>query len=603
MKLIKLRLKNFRSYCEKNFKEGITFGSGMNLLVGENNAGKSNLLKALDLLKGETQLTPNDYYGGIENEKEVYVELEVEFTSREQKEILAFLMGNLKVSILNKTEKMQLGLRRAEFTYSSKRGAMVRIMQLYVREAEARLDSDFSEGNYAVIPWKQILDVYSSSPDSSVSVVARTELEKTKSPVRIRFDRNVSADMYRLFRQKLKIFSEVRQRPGGRNEKTLESYDGSLVADVLATLKMGSRQQRKNFESIKKEFNSLFPTLQLEVTSEAPNQPPKIMIEKTTIEYEVPIDRVGAGIGEMVILLTHLIASKDMIFGLDMPELHFHPHSQRLLLDILRERSLNNQILIVTHSPILLQSKDIGNIMVAREQKGETVITQLPNYYFNADEKNRLERNLTGYNCEFFFSRASLIVEGPTEMGAMPIFSKALGKDFDKYGVSMVQTGKHFDIMMKLLDGLKFPYVVMSDKDCLLNIEKSIKINKRKVKTSTLFSNLEKICVLKRKHKMRISKLENEISTGIDAAVYNDNLFSKLSEIARTYGIHVLSSDFEGVLCKNGYTSILEKAAEISESKPTCGRLVAQEIVRENRKIPDEFVQVINEVTKKAESQ
>jgi predicted ATP-dependent endonuclease of OLD family len=603
MKLIKLRLKNFRSYCEKNFKEGITFGSGINLLVGENNAGKSNLLRALDLLKGETLLTPNDYYGGIENKKEVYLELEVEFTSRELKEILAFLMGNLNVSILNKTEKMQFDLRRAEFSYSSKTGPMIRIMQLYVREAEARLDSDFSEGSYSVIPWKQILDAYSSSPDSSVSRVARTELEKIKGPARIRFDRKLGEDIYRLFRQKLKIFSEVRQRPGGRNEKTLESYDGSLVADVLATLKMGSRQQRKNFESIKKEFNSLFPTLQLEVMSEAPNQPPKIVIEKTTIEYEVPIDRVGAGIGEMVILLTHLIASKEMVFGLDMPELHFHPHSQRLLLDILRERSSNNQILIITHSPILLQSKDIGSIMVAREQKGETVITQLPNYYFDADEKNRLERNLTGYNSEFFFSRASLILEGPTEIGAMPIFSKALGKDFDKYGVSMVQTGKHFDIMMKLLDGLKFPYVVMSDKDCLLNIEESIKINKRKVKTSTLFCNLEKIHLLKRKHKMRISKLESEISAGTNATTYNDNLFSKLSEIARTYDIHVLSSDFEGVLRKNGYTSLLEKAAGISESKPTCGRLVAQEIVRQNKEIPDEFVQVINDIIKKAESQ
>jgi predicted ATP-dependent endonuclease of OLD family len=604
MKLLKLRLKNFRSYCEKNSKEGITFRSGINLLVGENNAGKSNLLKALDLLKGETPLTPNDYYGGIENEKEVYLELEVEFTSRERKAILASIMGNLNVGI-TKTEKIQDNLRRAEFSYSSKTGPMVRIMQLYVKEAEARLDSDFSKDNYTIVDWKQILDAYFSSPDSSVLKVARTELEKVKGPARIRFNRNVGGDIYQLFRQELKIFSEVRQRPGGKNANTLESYDGSLVADVLATLKMGSRQQRKNFESIKKEFNSLFPTLQLEVIHEAPDQPPKIVIEKTTTEYEVPIDRVGAGIGEMVILLTHLIASKDMVFGLDMPELHFHPHSQRLLLDILRQRSLNNQILIITHSPILVQSKEIGNIMVAREQKGETVVTQLPDFYFSADERNRLERNLTGYNSEFFFSRASLIVEGPTEMGAMPIFSRALETDFDKYGVSMVQTGKHFDIMMKLLDGLKFPYVVMSDKDCLLNIEGSIKINKRKVKTSPLFYNLEKIDVLKRKHKMRISKLESEISTGTSAdkcARYKDDLFGELSEMARTYGIHVLSSDFEGVLGKNGYTSLLEKAGQESESKPTCGRLVAQEIVRQNKKIPDEFVQVINDVIKKAES-
>jgi predicted ATP-dependent endonuclease of OLD family len=603
MKLIRLRLKNFRSYREKNFDEGITFKSGINILVGENNVGKSNLLRALDLLKGEVQLTQNDCYAGDENGKDVILELEVEFNIRELKEILLLLTRGLNVDA-NRDRKMQEGLKRAHFFCSNKTGTSVKILDIYIKGKEGKLDPDFSGTGYAVIPWRQLMDVYSSSLSSSISQAVKMEFGKTKNPSpRIGFNEDFGAGIYRLLRQRLKIFSEVRQRPGGKNEKILESYDGSLVADVLATLKMGSRQQRRNFESIKKEFNSLFPTLQLEVTSEGPNQPPKIVIEKIPIEYEVPIDRVGAGIGEMVILLTHLIASKDMVFGLDMPELHFHPHAQRLLLGILAERSQNNQILMITHSPILVQSRDRGNIMVAREQKGETVITQLPDYYFNSEEKNRLDRNLNASNSEFFFSRAALIVEGPTETGAMPIFARSLDKDFDKRGVSIIETGKHFDLMVKLLQGLKFPHVVMADRDCLMDIEKSIRINKRKFKTSTLFYNLDRLDLLKRKHKIRISKLESEVVTSGSATAYKDDLFKELSAIARTYDIYVLPSDFEGVITRSGYTSLLEEARKESErSKATCGKIVAQEIVKQNKVIPSEFVQVINDIVTKAES-
>jgi hypothetical protein len=47
-----------------------------------------------------------------------------------------------------------------------------------------------------------------------------------------------------------------------------------------------------------------------------------------------------------------------------------------------------------------------------------------------------------------------------------------------------------------------------------------------------------------------------------------------------------------------GYGSYLKEARTKSESKPTCGKYAAQRIVCEKKKIPDEFVQVIDEITK-----
>jgi predicted ATP-dependent endonuclease of OLD family len=110
-----------------------------------------------------------------------------------------------------------------------------------------------------------------------------------------------------------------------------------------------------------------------------------------------------------------------MVFCLDLPELHFHPHAQRLLLEVLAEQAGTNQILIISHSPLFLDFNRIRNIIVLREKDGITSISQVAKKYRNTDPKSkmnrsRLERKLELYkNKEPFFSKMCLVVEGPTE--------------------------------------------------------------------------------------------------------------------------------------------------------------------------------------------
>jgi len=204
------------------------------------------------------------------------------------------------------------------------------------------------------------------------------------------------------------------------------------------------------------------------------------------------------------------------------------------------------------------------------------------------------------YNREIFFSRATLVVEGETEVGAMPLFSKALEKDFDKWGISIVRTGKHFGIFIKLLEGLNIPYLVVCDRDALMNIEKNIEWNGQKVKTSPVFYNLSKknmLNVVYAEYAGKISKFESKISRIDNKEVYRDELFNKLSALSRTYGIYVLPSDFEGVMERSGYEFLLKEAETISDSKVTRGRFVAQEILKQNLEVPKEFVDVIDAIT------
>jgi putative ATP-dependent endonuclease of OLD family len=598
MKLRKLRIRNYRSFGEGIENEHIEFKDGLNLVVGENNVGKSNILRATEAFNHQGQWDDSDWYTG-KRDKEFTTEMEIELDEKEQKEIIQLLIirhKNLEPE-MQKRLIAELGAM-ACFMFSSVKGRRIKIKEFYFSGSQARLNDTFGQ-SAKIVKWSDMLDAYLQSSKSSLSGFVHETYGKENSVFDLKAD--IEGVFAGLLRQKLKNFSEVRQRPGGKNEQVLESFDGAQVADVLATLKMGNSQQRRKFELVKQEFTKLFPSLKLEVMRESPDNPPRIVIEKIPIQYEVPIDRVGAGIGEIVILLTHLIASEGYVFGLDVPELHFHPHAQRLLLEILKRYSQQNQIIVITHSSIFFEPQMIGNLAVVREQEGQTSVTRLSEGYFEPEEVARLERCLDAHNREFIFSRAVLLVEGETEMGAMPVFARGLGKDFDLLGISMARTGKHFGIFMKLVKGFDFPYLAMVDKDVLVNIEGSIETADGRIDTSPLFCNLDAIGFLTGAHKKTISEAIDSIATINGKRVYS-GVVRKLSSIAKTYGIFVLPSDFESVLSETKYKDIFDQAEVLYESKVSRGKYCAQEITKQGRKVPNKIAGIIEAIVTKAES-
>ena len=74
MYLSNIVIKNYRSIKELS----LTFKKGKNIIVGKNNSGKSNIIKAIDIILGESSptwsksdnITDNDFYNGNIKEKE-----------------------------------------------------------------------------------------------------------------------------------------------------------------------------------------------------------------------------------------------------------------------------------------------------------------------------------------------------------------------------------------------------------------------------------------------------------------------------------------------------------------------------------------------------
>jgi len=392
MNILSLKVKNFRSFERTESEIEFVLRKGINVIVGENNVGKSSLLRVLRIISGQIGHSQLDFYKE-EQQRELLLEIELELNNDEMKYFVGKLVGINKY--LDKPENLNRFIKDFgnifSLKYSSKSGFSITSSFFRFDQKFGFLVTNYSPKSTFSLGYNTFLDAYFSTSKDLLIDILKSRTNDREGTVRVSFA-GVSLEIIRgLLLQKIKIFSEIRKRPFGANKRDWESLDCEYVADVLSSLKNGNRTEMAKFERIKQEFNQLFPNLKLAVRG-GPGITPPIFIEKSPIDHEMPIENVGAGIGEMIIILTHLVYSKDLIFGLDLPEMQFHPHAQRLLLKVLEENSKNNQILIVTHSPMLLNPKKLENIVIIREQNGASFVSQLPDGYFTEDERKK-ERN------------------------------------------------------------------------------------------------------------------------------------------------------------------------------------------------------------------
>jgi hypothetical protein len=451
---------------------------------------------------------------------------------------------------------------------------------------------------YQSLDWREVVSL-SRKSNRLLIQVAKEMIEQRKRQnegVGMRFGvgKNLYDAVRRIFQESLFLFPEFRQRPQRAAAEVLSSPEGSQVAAVLFNLKNGTKEEREKFEKIQEYFSSLFPTLKMNVTKQGPT----IVIEKIQTGHEVPLEFIGAGIAQMIILLTHIVGSAARVFLVDGPELHLHPHSQRLLQKVFEESTANNQLLVITHSPQFVNLQEPDSIILIREVGGRSRVIRLNQDYLSEEEKNRLSRIVRSEDKEFLFSRRVLLVEGETEYGAIPIFAQKLNTSLDEHGVSLVSVGgSHFGLLLKILRGFEFPCRVMCDRDVLMRIADKIKVENVEFKTSLLFQAISKAGSLSDDDVKILLECERHVvqdkdKKGNPIELYDAGQFDRLNKVAQQHGFHVLASDFEGVLEHEGYDELLREAASAyGRSKVRQGRYVAQNIDR----VPKPFEKIIQE--------
>lgn len=152
------------------------------------------------------------------------------------------------------------------------------------------------------------------------------------------------------------------------------------------------------------------------------------------------------------------------IIAAEEPEAHLHPNAQRTLYQQLEDSK--GQVLVSTHSPFLAAMCDLQNIRSMVKIDGKVVVKKLPDV-FDAEDLLILQREVMRFRGEVLFARAIILFEGVTEEQIVPaMFEHYFGFTAFSAGVNCISAaGKNYAPFIKLGCSLGIPVCVVSDND------------------------------------------------------------------------------------------------------------------------------------------
>lgn len=105
------------------------------------------------------------------------------------------------------------------------------------------------------------------------------------------------------------------------------------------------------------------------------------------------MDERSQGFKHFISLILHLSISnkkekcKDQIIIIDEPENHLHPSGIRYMRDELIKIGKNNYVFVATHSPFMIDNKNMGRHFIVKKSYGKTQIKQIREDIILADEE------------------------------------------------------------------------------------------------------------------------------------------------------------------------------------------------------------------------
>ena len=428
MYLSLLKIKNFR--CFDGNEHSITFKKGLNVIVGENDSGKSAIMDAIKLVLGTTDM---NWYR-VEQE-DFYKE---DTTS--------------EIKITCKFEELNDDERGAFLECLSYEDKNRKNPCLYLHWTCRYLPS-FN-------PPRPLVDISTGieGNGSSPSAEARELLRVTY----LRALRDAYSEMQAGRHSRL---SQIMQHISVVDEGVDDYEEGIDIHDLsiagIADLSNKLLAKHTALNSINNEMTTILQEkmllkqdsikTRLEVTGSNSNKMKKEMALLEKLDLTVDNDasnmngRVGLGTSNIMSMACELLLhnqtmgeNKSCFLLIEEPEAHIHAQRQLKLIQSLEEESEkgNRQTIITTHSPLLASVVKLSNIMIVKS--GKVYSLDKEQTKLGEDDYLYLEKYLDATKANLFFARSVIIVEGPGEALLLPTLSKLLGCNFTDYGTSLV---------------------------------------------------------------------------------------------------------------------------------------------------------------------
>ena len=444
-----LKLWNFRKYCEgSDGKPGLEvhFQNGLNVLVGENDSGKTAIIDAiryaLKTQSGEyIQFDDKDFYQDAHGNRKDEFKIECVFDG------------------LNEQDS---GLFWEWLSWNEDKTKYLLRVWLHVKRKDNVLLPKFSAGIEGQT------DRMESEARDLLKVVYFKPL------------RDALTDMTHGYKSRLAqilgahdLFKTRKDAQGNNMKHKLESDYENLKKEIEGYFREGGQGA-----AITGEINNFLHTYFLingDVRQAEINLTGGELSEiLRLLDLIMEGNKSGLGSLNLLCIAAEMLLFKNQQKGLKLAlveelEAHLHPQYQLRLIDYISSQQMNEQFILTTHSITLASKIRLDNLIVL---KGNEVFPMSKEYTMMkpADYKF-LERFLDATKANLFFAKGLIMVEGDAENLLVPAIADVMDKPLNKYGVSIVNVGstayKRYVSIFKRKDGSSFgmPIAIVSDLD------------------------------------------------------------------------------------------------------------------------------------------
>ena len=457
--ITKVRIKNYRSI------ETLTLDLNMsNLLLGQNNSGKSNFLRALNTaISGISDLSENDIFvcdgERLEKTKTAIIDLLIQPNDEDGR-------------VRNEFSGFWTSVFTDTWITTSAEGNFVGI------RSEIKYDpvkDSYALNRRCIRQWKE--DVETAIIDSKRSAF-NDEMRSFFQVFYMDANRDIVQDM----RNRKSYFGRVISSYEMEIEKVKEIEEqlnliNKMIIDSIPSLTL----TKNKISAIGKTIGSQSSTVEVEPLARKISDINKgiDIIMKDGSAAAFPISQHGYGTRSWVSFLTlsafienqkeRVLADDEEaeqynLLTMEEPESHLHPQAQRLLFEQILQ--FPGQKIISTHSPSVVAQSDLSDMIYFSKLNGRTTAIQYKNCEHGVSDDMKIFRGVINTRAELLFASAVILCEGITEELALPVyFQEHFGCSPFGLGVSIINIGgkDNYSPFLSLMKDFAIPWFIFSD--------------------------------------------------------------------------------------------------------------------------------------------
>ena len=509
MYISKVLIEGFRNYKSTE----ILFNDGINVIIGHNNAGKTNLLNALALVLDNSgvskRLDVDDFNKDIDLAalKQAPPSIRISlFISESKDEILS---GDDLVTVSNWITKLDSPYE-ARLTY-----------EFFLPEKERDIyDKALSDISNIDDGWKIIKRDFIRKYTYKIFGGDPKFQNQAEGENLQKFDfqflnaiRDVERDMFTgrstLLKEVLQFFMdyEIKKDPDKSIEQQTEEIRNKqndfankskpVLNELLARISVGQKEILDYAIKTGASFNKAKPDFEGNITEVDLLFALRLIIEQQT-GIKVPATHNGLGYNNLIymsLLLAKMQVNADgnyygsnakvfPILVIEEPEAHLHPSMQCKFMKFLEENKKNKvrQVFVTSHSTHITSAVSLEEI-ICLHNDSNILNVGYPGKVFGDDDAGKtskayVERFLDATKSNMLFAQKVILVEGIAEQILMPTIARHVDvdKQLEDHHIGVVNVGgRYFDHFLKLFDSTK-PYTIHKKVACITDRDPERKV-------------------------------------------------------------------------------------------------------------------------------